>query len=850
MTDQQNTVTLTDGVNTVGIMTNNRTNVRRMPRGTGVERKAARQMTWGGGRGLDRFATDTTRFSDSKNLWTMVSGWAMSGPLFDVAQFGNVVRALKPVSNFAWARSTSFPNHSSTIALASDTIVARSFVPGTSFTARNLAIWLRITSDSGFYMAIYSDSAGSPGTVLWSVNYSLTVTDSLKVGGWLSIDPNLALTAGTTYWIGVYFSGTGNRWIGVDTGTAGKQKTGSAAWAASTFTPLFYLCDAAIDYKFMHFFQYQRTQYMVTQRADNGAAKLYLNGDRGVATNATGSQTVSTLRDTTKAWTVNEWAGCVCLIIAGTNEFEYRTIASNTADTLTLSTDWPTAPTVGAAGSVYVIVGSDKWTEISTTGLTVGVQDVAVANEIVYFSQGTAVNVRRMREYNNAGVWTREFADDGTNKAILLTNAVHWSSGAQAIYRTTSANLVSVAPAVTWGTALTFETALECGNLESPIRSMVEYGGDIWAAKDDGIWTLKSGKFGRVPFGMEAAADERNGAAATGWNQQYYFSLLDGLERLYGNVVDDIGPNRDESMSFDRRGAIVQLVPVAQYLLADYDAGSGGKSAVMATTQPGGDWHEIFRAPEIGKRLRGMAYQTIPGKANRLWLAYGHLIGCLTMPDDVHNPMNDVNMRYTPEAQLITAWFDLDSPEMDHLFRQLRITAVNADAGYGVRLEYEAWPTGINVIGWRDPTWLDLGSDIEIGQSVQRRTIGDGKVTGNKIRFRLSMTSDTVIPMGLKTIELRGDTMNEVLYDFIMDVRADDRMMLMDGSEGGTALAALAILESWKESGVLLTLDVAGDTTGLFTAIPGHIDPVSLVTQEWNDASMKLVGNIVFKQTA
>ncbi len=70
---------------------------------------------------------------------------------------------------------------------------------------------------------------------------------------------------------------------------------------------------------------------------------------------ATGAQSSTTLQDTTKAWTVNEYAGATVVITAGTGASQTRTVLSNTATALTVSAAWGTTPV--AASSVYSLVG-------------------------------------------------------------------------------------------------------------------------------------------------------------------------------------------------------------------------------------------------------------------------------------------------------------------------------------------------------------------------------------------------------------------------------------------------------------------------------------------------------------
>ena len=103
-------------------------------------------------------------------------------------------------------------------------------------------------------------------------------------------------------------------------------------------------------------------------------------------------------------------------------------------------------------------------------------------------------------------------------------------------------------------------------------------------------------------------------------------------------------------MPASRRGAITSLRAVVQYLFAAYNGGSSRYSSILATSSPGGDWHSIFIAPEIGMVISEVFYQTVPGVTNRLWFDYGGYIAYLVMPDDTHSPLNDSNMAYALRA--------------------------------------------------------------------------------------------------------------------------------------------------------------------------------------------------------
>jgi hypothetical protein len=80
----------------------------------------------------------------------------------------------------------------------------------------------------------------------------------------------------------------------------------------------------------------------------------YLGFSTGTAT-AGGA---STLTDTSKNWTVNQWANYQVRIVSGTGAGQIRTIASNTNTVLTVSVAWTIQPT---AGSTYSIEGNDDF---------------------------------------------------------------------------------------------------------------------------------------------------------------------------------------------------------------------------------------------------------------------------------------------------------------------------------------------------------------------------------------------------------------------------------------------------------------------------------------------------------
>jgi hypothetical protein len=83
--------------------------------------------------------------------------------------------------------------------------------------------------------------------------------------------------------------------------------------------------------------------------------------DSGFLSFATGTATAggaSTLTQSTKNWTVNQWTNYQIRITGGTGAGQIRTIASNTATVITVGAAWTTAPD---ATSTYSIEGNDDF---------------------------------------------------------------------------------------------------------------------------------------------------------------------------------------------------------------------------------------------------------------------------------------------------------------------------------------------------------------------------------------------------------------------------------------------------------------------------------------------------------
>jgi hypothetical protein len=341
-------------------------------------------------------------------------------------------------------------------------------------------------------------------------------------------------------------------------------------------------------------------------------------------------ETAAVFEDTAKSWTTNEWTGAYCHIWNGTAQGQYRKIASNTATELTVTPPWDEQPAAGGSdiGSEYVIIGTNKWQDVTpnpydnsgtNTGITSPITDVLSLWGILYLAQGEKDNILRVREYNNAGTWTDFWGSnsaaavsvyDGTNKALFLGKTYDpvnenyvWRARNEnpAEWTGTDQTSVSKADDVNWGTSLTFGNPIPVGSRDYLITGLTIYNGKLWIGKENSIWYIDfDGTYDRaypLQIGLEAMSDPDNCKAMIAKDLFLFFNWANSVERMYGSTLDDVGPWRGAGLPDRARGPIVSLVPVIGWMFATVDGYDSEQSSVLLYNERG--WHTLFRAPPI-----------------------------------------------------------------------------------------------------------------------------------------------------------------------------------------------------------------------------------------------------------
>lgn len=594
------------------------------------------QNDWSGGFGNKYLDKDKSKFRMSYRMDTTQPNKMFLGPKENV--ISGIVQSQARVDpfthsiNYYYPQAAAYPNTD----LKDYTWIRFPFTTTRAYTTPIFRfIGCTYSKACDYKFSIYSDVAGAPDTELYTETQSLTTNDTR--GNTLRFHATINLTTATTYWITMrmdtdptVLDGTAAArlagWATFGVGyTHDFQYTDTATLPATGFTTV---ANTGISYSIIDpsdvggqkFFEYRRSLYMVTRPDNDSAPRLFREGYHGLAAANTGALS---LLKTGLTLALNELAGAIAFVVAGSGSQEaqnWRKIVSNTTSgDVTVSPPWNI---VHSATTEYAIIGTTAMHEITGHGLTKPVTDVLVSDSVIYFAQGDATNIRRMREYDNSGTWTRQYADDGTNKATFLERGPK-ATGGDIIWRANNnPPSISMSDVKAWGTDLSFGTAITCGDSFNKITNLIFYGNPLipWVLKENEIGSVSDAVYARVPIGeLAAVKSEKNGIAAIHFGVYLYFSMLDGIERYYDGRLDDIGPNRDEGMYARFKGNISSMVsyPGRIYAAIDCANETGKISSILCYNQLG--YHHIYG---IGERsIRDLYIQTIPAHMDRLWFA-------------------------------------------------------------------------------------------------------------------------------------------------------------------------------------------------------------------------------------
>lgn len=763
------------------------------------------QIDWANGRAHDNHDSDRAAFYDSRFANTSRSGEVVCG--------GMETPALLGAGDSSWNYGAG--GYANGYPLASTwgivTLTGSNRFMATRYTATSTTAMQRIDlvvrcigSPSALSYGIYADNAGSPNL---SVNFA---TGALGTGGIEkeildrvsdAFDTTSALVIGTQYWIVVYAAdtdNTANHWdiLCHDKSAASyvwlKASTAGSSWVQTQYH-LVYAITVDGDYGAVaKFFNYKGQLYVALWN------RLFINGYQGVAQAAGSDSTHIAVPGT--PWAIDEWKGCSITVFEGTGAgwLAYpggvRRVVSNTANVLELDKVIVTPD----ATTVFNILGSNKWTEITGHGLA-SVYDVATVNGHVYFAQGDDFDIRRARFYNSAGTWTAAYAAEAGLRGGFIkvqpdgaVNNLWWASqGTNNAYHT-----VCVAE----GSALGAATTIAVGDTATKITGLEVYGEDssMWVFKEEMIYEMKydTGTSAFIPYKFKldeisSMKDYRNGWAHIQHNVYLYFSMQNTLQRYYSNSLDSVGLDLGTGMEDKYVGHSECLIGYPSRLI---NIVVGQRSSIYMHNGQG--WHNLYTCGagyfNYHERIRNGIIQTVPGDAtDRLWFCMGPYAMWIPIALDPYNvPVETYGFYpFRWESWFITSWFYVQMTDVVKFWYSLKLVTENLAATRPIYVDYQ-----IDT----DTTWHELGA-YTTSFYQEKAFSATNDLTARRLRLRVRMqTLDNRYSPKLISTVIEAITRVAFKYQTSLTFRlADDDHDLQGEREPMTRAQKSAQLQAW-----------------------------------------------------
>ena len=336
-------------------------------------------------------------------------------------------------------------------------------------------------------------------------------------------------------------------------------------------------------------------------------------------------------------------------------------------------------------------------TENTSTGLGTVTGKPIVTSGTHFFPQGEADVIRRW----NGSAWRDEGSskyatflvkgyDAADNSIVWRANTVTGTSGGVSVSR--AKGLQTSGSPIAWAadgaSMLTWGSVIPIGSTTTGINNIYFWTNNgLYVFKPDAVYGILNDRATFLDYGIQNTISTDNGIFAVGHQQFLYWNWLFSVERLYGGTLDDIGLGwKGVSLPEGRQGTYSCGTSYINWVFMGVDAGATGTSSVQAWD--GLSWHEVFRAPAVGMRVRDVFVKS-SSTENRLWIDCGNEMIYVTFPTKKSNPLDDTQAKFMHEGYIVSSTIDMGTAsKLPKFIKELTLTAAGLN-GRGIRVEVD-----------------------------------------------------------------------------------------------------------------------------------------------------------------
>ena len=449
----------------------------------------------------------------------------------------------------------------------------------------------------------------------------------------------------------------------------------------------------------------------------------------------------------------------------------------------------------------------------SLTDPTIGASNT-LGNEVYAFRNGSVSESPKLFKYNNTndswGSALTQSATDQVTDSVVFTDSGGTSYLVFAHYDTNGSGYTYSSDGSSWTTDTTDTQYLTVWDER---LWGISYGGQLWYATsigtetNDAVLPLPDGSItklfvARNAFGIPIiyAATSRglyahnadnamwedtqmdfpihpdNGKGTVRWRDSVYIPSGNGIYKyINGNnaaVITVVGPDRDDGLPSDKRGAIRKMAGSHNELLIGVDAtaapstisstdipyqwlshqgssviaADSGYSSILGYNDMG--WEVKWQSQTSGKGFDSIHVSDAYSKY-RVWWGHNDIVHFMDLPKDVINPSEVSEFAYATSGIHETPWFNAGQSEVDKLALNLRIEAQDLTAADKeiVKIEYatdysESYTTAVSTLN---------SSTMGAASGTYTYTFGSSVGTPFRaIKFKLTLERDDATTTGLE----------------------------------------------------------------------------------------------------
>ena len=299
----------------------------------------------------------------------------------------------------------------------------------------------------------------------------------------------------------------------------------------------------------------------------------------------------------------------------------------------------------------------------------------------------------------------------------------------------------------------------------------------IYAATTHGLFAHNSDNAMWEATQMDFPVHPDNGKGTVRWRDSVYIPSGNGIYKyINGNnaaVITVVGPDRDDGLPSDKRGAIRYMAGSHNELLVGVDASAApatisstsipyqwishqgsavippdtGYSTILGYNDLG--WETKWQSATSGKGFDSIHVSDAYSKY-RVWWGHNDIVHFMDLPKDIINPSEVSEFAYALQGIHETPWFNAGQSEVDKLALNLRIEAQDLTTTEKIKVEYatdysESYTTAVGTLD---------SSEMGAASGTYTYTFGSSVgVAFRAIKFKLTLDRSTATSTGLEKFE-------------------------------------------------------------------------------------------------